>query len=88
MNDRKRLTLISVLEIAAEADPWSVPEDVLSARACLRPPKPTPTEVKDACVELETRHKAIARDVAPVTESVRLSATPHTAAILRALREG
>lgn len=88
MNERKKLILISVLEIAAEAAPWSVPEDVLCARACLRPPKPTPTEVKDACVELESKHKAIARDVAPVTETVRLSATPHTAAILRALREG
>lgn len=88
MNERKRLTLISVLEILVEADPWSVPEDVLCARACLRPPRPTPTEVKDACLELESRHKALARDVAPVTETVRLSTTPNSAAILRALREG
>ena len=88
MNDRKRLTLISVLEIVTEADPWTVPDDVLVARACLRPPRPTATEVLEACLELESKHKAIALDTAPVTETVRLSSTPNSAAILRALRNG
>lgn len=88
MNERKRLVLISVLEIVVEADPWTVPEDVLMARACLRPPRPTATEVLEACLELEKAHKAIARDTALVTETVRLSSTPNSAAILRALREG
>ena len=88
MNERKRLIQVSVLEIATEAAPWSVPEETLCARAALRPPRPTMTEVRDACLELETRHKAIARDVAPITETVRLTATAQSEAILRALREG
>ncbi|GEM_PF-6092869 len=88
MNERKKLILISVLEIVDEASPWSVLEDILVARASQRPPRPTSTEILCACQELETKHKAIARDVAPVTEAVRLSATADTTAILRALREG
>lgn len=88
MNERKKLVMISVLEIVEEASPWSVLEDILVARASTRPPRPTSTEILNACQELEGKHKAIARDVAPVTEAVRLSATANTSAILRALREG
>ena len=88
MNERKKLTMISILEIVEEASPWTVSEEILVARASLRPPRPTSTEILMACEELETKHKAIARDVAPVTETVRISATPDSEAILRALREG
>lgn len=88
MTERKKLILISVLEIVDEAAPWSVIEDILVARASQRPPRPTSTEILNACQELEEKYKAIARDTAPVTETVRLSATANTTAILRALREG
>ena len=88
MNERKRLILISILEIAVEAAPFVVPEDTLFARCALRPPRPTLTEVRDAILELEAKHKAVARDVAPVTETVRISATANSEAVLRALREG
>ena len=88
MNERKRLTMISILEIVEEASPWTVNEEILVARGTLRPPRPTSTEIEMACIELEQKHKAIARDVAPVTELVRFSSTANTTAILRALREG
>lgn len=88
MNERKKLTLISILEIVDEASPWAVSEEILVARGTLRAPRPTATEIAVACVELEEKHKALARDVAPVTETVRFSSTANTTAILRALREG
>ena len=88
MNERRKLTMISVLEIVEEASPWTVPEEILVARATQRPPRPTATEIQMAVIELEERHRAVARDTAPVTEQVRISATPNTGAILRALREG
>ncbi len=88
MNERKKLTMISILEVVEEASPWTVNEEILVARCTLRPPRPTSTEIAMACVDLEQRHKAIAKDVAPVTETVRFSSTPNTAAVLRALREG
>ena len=88
MNERKKLTMISILEIVEEASPWTVSEEILVARGTLRAPRPTATEIAMACVDLEQKHKAIARDVAPITETVRFSATPNTAAVLRALREG
>ena len=88
MNERKKMTMISVLEVVEEASPWAVSEEILVARCTLRPPKPTATEVAMACVELEQKHKAISRDVAPVTETVRFASTANAPAILRALREG
>jgi hypothetical protein len=88
MNERKKLTMISVLEIVVEASPFIVPEETLFARAALRSPRPTLTEVRDACLELEEKHRAMSRDVAPVTETVRFAATANSEAILRALREG
>ena len=88
MNERKRLTQISVLEIVTEAAPFIVPEETLFARAAIRPPRPTLTEVRDACLELENKHRALSRDVAPVTDTVRFSETPNSTAILRALTEG
>ena len=87
MSERKKLTRISILEIVSEAAPFIVPEETLFARAACRPPRPTLTEVRDACLELESKHKAVDRDVAPITETVRFSATPNTDAILRALRQ-
>ncbi len=88
MTERTRLTMISVLEILVEAAPYVVPEETLFARAALRAPRPTLTEVRDACIALEQRYRACERDVAPVTETVRFSASANSESILRALRDG
>jgi hypothetical protein len=88
MNERKRLIMISALELVVESAPYVLPEETLFTRASLRPPRPTWTELRDAVEVLEQKHKALERDVAPVTETVRFSATQHSEAILRALKNG
>lgn len=85
MNERKRMTLISVLEIVVEADPFVVPEETLYARAALRAPRPTLTEVREACQWLE-QQKALSHDVAPYTEVHRFSTTAESQNVLRKLQ--
>jgi hypothetical protein len=70
MNERKRLIMISALDLVVESAPYVLPEETFFTRATLRAPRPTWTELRDAVEVLEQKHKALERDVAPVTETL------------------
>ncbi len=86
MTERKRLTQITILDVLIDAEPYSVPEDTLSARCSLRPPQPSTSEIKDACEELE-KAKAVSSDVNPVTNRRRFSTNANSSSYRRSLKD-